>query len=555
MSYGLHVFVSSTCYELRDLRAGIRAWLTRLGVTPLMSDEGGFPHIDGMPPYATCLRTLEQCPLVIGVIDRQYGRGFDDWGPYPQHRGRAPTHAELCHALDLGKRVLIYVNDDTWNFYEVWRKNRDAFKTSAPSGLDEATLRMFHELKSRTPAPWLEHFSDGDDLLQRLNAEFVNQLYVHFHDREKQTADLAGYLLDKITEAAPEVRDRIAAGLSPGLVADRDTLKRQLETIETELERTKGASQEKIGSLEGEKSEIQAQLTAVTQRLDQASLFLARAAMKDVSWLTFIRQTMMPKQPGRVPFHNAAEVALRGFNTAGARGKPFLSTVTWEKFTPVEEGLHRGYNAGIVFKGGNFAPGVTWAYRRRGEPAPSTANGDYIRRLTNIYFGDYLEVSSSDGEPESALSWRDYEFQVRNPEGETSEWVLFSYPFDDEALAKIQRDSFDEGMKLLQAGKPGEAVEPLRKAYVFSDRMLGIHHEQTLQVKTEWERARAEAALAKLRFRVGDYLKVLTGPHADKSGQVERLLLNHHHAYVIKPEEGAAFQASDEQVAGRDVHV
>jgi MYXO-CTERM domain-containing protein len=153
MSYPLPVFVSSSCYELRDLRSAIRAWLTNLGLTPMMSDEGGFPHVDGMPPYATCLRVVEECPLVVGVIDRQYGRAFDDWGPYPQHTGCAPTHAELRHALDLGKRVLIYVHDDTWNFYEVWRKHPDVFKASALSGLEEATLRMFTELKIQFTTP------------------------------------------------------------------------------------------------------------------------------------------------------------------------------------------------------------------------------------------------------------------------------------------------------------------------------------------------------------------------------------------------------------------
>lgn len=136
MGYQLQVFVSSTCYELRDLRASIRTWLEDLGLVPMMSNEGGFPHADGMPPYATCLRVLEDCPLVIGVVDRQYGHGFDDWGPYPQYAGCAPTHAELRHALELGKRVLIYVHNDTWNFYELWRKNSDVFKTgAAPAGL------------------------------------------------------------------------------------------------------------------------------------------------------------------------------------------------------------------------------------------------------------------------------------------------------------------------------------------------------------------------------------------------------------------------------------
>ena len=46
MSYALQVFVSSVCYELRDLRAAINEWLTQHGLVPLMSDEAGFPHID-----------------------------------------------------------------------------------------------------------------------------------------------------------------------------------------------------------------------------------------------------------------------------------------------------------------------------------------------------------------------------------------------------------------------------------------------------------------------------------------------------------------------------
>lgn len=549
MGFALQVFVSSACYELRDLRAAIKEWLTQLGLTPMMSEEGGFPHVDGMPPYATCLRVLEECPLVIGVIDRNYGYAFDDWGPYSKHRGRSPTHAELSHALDLGKRVLLYVHNDTWNFYEIWRKNTDAFKISAPRGLDEATLQMFQELKERSPAPWIEHFADVTELQCSLNREFVNQLYVHLRDREKQTGDLAAYLLEKIVEAAPEVREQIAAGLNPSLVMDREALQGQLAMIERELEKTKGATQEKIFSLDREKSEVQIRLDAVTQQLDRTSLLLARVAMKDVSWLDFIRRTMMPKQHGRIPFHNSAEVALRGFHAAaGGRGKPVLLKVTWSKLQYDENGLHRGFNAGLIFNGSVFTPGITWTFRRRGELDPPPGNNNYFWRLPNIYFGDYLEVSTGNDEVEGPLSWRNYEFQVKNPEGETSDWVLFTYPFDDEMLKMVQRDSFQQGNAILAAGKSAEAIEPLRKAYVFSDRMFGIEHTETLRAKSVWERAREESALAKLRFRIGDRLGVSAGPHAGKVGIVEKLLLNHVHAYVIKPVVGGDFQASDEQV-------
>ncbi len=204
----LHVFVSSACYELRDLRASIKQWLTQRGVEPYLSDDPGFPNTDSMPPYASCLLTLERCPLVIGVVDRHYGAKFADWGDaYADYSGCSPTHAELRHAFKLRKQVLLYVHNDTWNFYEVWRKNRDAFKTSAPSGLDVATLEMFHEFKKMVPAPWMQRFSDVNDIWESLNKEFVNRLYEHFEDREKQVRDVTAYLLKKIGSSGNRVGD------------------------------------------------------------------------------------------------------------------------------------------------------------------------------------------------------------------------------------------------------------------------------------------------------------------------------------------------------------
>ena len=548
MSSTLRVFVSSACFELRDLRASIRTWLTGLGLTPVMSDEGGFAHHAGMPPYATCLRELEDCPLVIGVIDRYYGKAFDDWGPYPQYKGCAPTHAELRHALDKRKTVLLYVQNDTWNFYEVWRKNRNAFDSSRPTGLDVGTLELFEELKQRNPAPWIEHFADVSEVISSLNKQFVNQIYRHLRDQEREAADIAEYLLEKISTVAPEVREKIAAGLNPSLLADSDKLQRKLADIEAQLAETQGKTQEKIDTLVREKNEVQARFVTVSQQLRHTSLMLARAATRDVPWLDFIRRTMMPKQPGRVPFHHSAEVALRGYKPAGGQLTPVLREVTWSKLPEYEDNLHRGYKAAIVFRGSNFVPGITFTHRRRGESEPPTGNTDYFWRLPSIYFGDYLEVSSSDDEPEASLGWRDYEFQVKNPEGQKSEWVVFSYPFNDEELNGIRIDSLAIGKSLLEKGNAREAEEPLRKGMAFCYRMLGMQHPETIQARALLERARDEAALAKLRFREGDHLKVISGTHAGKSGVVERLLLRHVHAYLIKPTEGEPFQASDPQV-------
>ena len=551
MGYSLQVFLSSACYELRDLRSAVQSWLKSLGLSPMLSNDNGFPHYAGLPPYASCLQVLEECTLVIGVIERQYGHPFNDWGPYGQYLGLSPTHAELRHSLELGKRLLLYVNHETLAFYEIWRNNKANFENlNPPKNLEVDTLQMLEELKTRKPAPWISRFSDVSDLLESLKQELVNQLYDHLRDREKQAADSANYLLEKITEAAPEVRLKIEAGLNPELVTEIEKLRSKQSLIQEELNRSKDNKGKEFEELQNSKKEVEDRLSAVSSQLDHTRFLLAKSVMKDVSWLSFIRQTMMTSQPGRVPFYNSQEVALRGYHAAAGaqRVVPLLNEVTWSLVPYEENGLHRGYNAAIIFKGSDFVPGVVYRYRRQEESDSSIGSNESLWHLPSIYFGNYLEVSSGDNEPEAALSWRGYEFQVRNPEGQTSDWVPFTYSFDDATLEKIRTESLDLGNELLKKGNPAEAVEPLRKAYVFSDRILGISSEETVKIKALWSQSLDEAALSKLRFRIGDELKIVKGPHTGTSGIVDKLLLRHLPAYVIRPLHGEEVQASDEQV-------
>jgi len=352
-----------------------------------------------------------------------------------------------------------------------------------------------------------------------------------------------------VLASTPEVQAKIASGLNPTLTSERDQLQQRLDTLEQNLHRVKGQAEEEHERISGEKTAVEEKLAGVTAQLKRASNIAASKLLTDVFWADFARRTLMPKQSGRVPFHHSQEVALRGYAAAagGQRVTPVLQSVSWSKLEYNEGGLHRGYHAGIIFKGNDFVPGITFTHRRRGEGLPA-GQPDYFWRLPNIYFGDYLEVSSGADEPESPLSWRDYEFQVKNPEGHKSEWIPFTYPFDDNLLDRIRLDSAALGEKLLAENKPAEAIEPLRKAYVFADRMFGIENMDTLKAKKIWEDAREKAALGKLRFRPGVRLKIVAGEHMGKEGELFRLMLNHFHAYYLKTDGGEEFQAADNQV-------
>lgn len=202
-------------------------------------------------------------------------------------------------------------------------------------------------------------------MVASLKSEVINQLFQQLRERERETADLQQYLLGKLDEAPPEIRQGIAEALNSDLVASRDALKSQLAAIEAE--RVAGASDERIRNLEQAKLAAEMRLSEISRQFGLLQNLLARSAAKDAVWLEHVRSTLMPKQPGRAPFHNSLEVALRGYHASpGRRVTPVLSKVTWEQLAHVERGLHRGYYAGIIFNGSEFVPGVTWTMRRCG---------------------------------------------------------------------------------------------------------------------------------------------------------------------------------------------
>jgi hypothetical protein len=83
-----------------------------------------------------------------------------------------------------------------------------------------------------------------------------------------------------------------------------------------------------------------------------------------------------------------ADVADSGLGRLNwADSAPKLREVTWSKLSYTENNLYRGYKAGIIFKGSDFVPGVTFTHRRVGESGPPPGNKDYFWRLPNIYFG------------------------------------------------------------------------------------------------------------------------------------------------------------------------
>jgi hypothetical protein len=171
----MHVFVSSTCYDLLDLRAELQTTLTEAGMTPVLSDrmDSGFKVVPDANSIETCLANVRACDAFIIVLSRRYGPTLEVAG----YAGLSATHVEYQEAVRLGKRIHMYVRDRLEADFTVWKKNREhREKLSFPWCEDGKLFDLIGEHRKltdeRSQSNWLWTFRDSVELKARLRADF-----------------------------------------------------------------------------------------------------------------------------------------------------------------------------------------------------------------------------------------------------------------------------------------------------------------------------------------------------------------------------------------------
>lgn len=114
----LRVFISSTCYDLLDVRFEIADLLEAAGHIVRQSDCEERFDVDGTTDsIELCLQNLENCDLVILIVSRRYGGLLKthakaiEKAAERQLSALSATHLELIHAREQGIPVLSYVRD------------------------------------------------------------------------------------------------------------------------------------------------------------------------------------------------------------------------------------------------------------------------------------------------------------------------------------------------------------------------------------------------------------------------------------------------------------
>lgn len=118
----MRVFISSTSFDLIDVRAELASSLTAIGIVPVLSDDklSDFRVQHNADSIETCLVNLESCDEVILILDQRYGPSLEGAG-FPDV---SATHLEYRKAKELSMPIQFFVRDRLAAEFAIWKRNK-----------------------------------------------------------------------------------------------------------------------------------------------------------------------------------------------------------------------------------------------------------------------------------------------------------------------------------------------------------------------------------------------------------------------------------------------
>ena len=112
------IFLSSTCYDLADLRSILMDSLTAAGFSTIASDvtSSDFTLVPYKNSVETCETNVARSDLLLLILDRRYGPAIPDFG------GKSATHIEYDTAVRCRIPVVTFIRRAFLNDHRIWHK-------------------------------------------------------------------------------------------------------------------------------------------------------------------------------------------------------------------------------------------------------------------------------------------------------------------------------------------------------------------------------------------------------------------------------------------------
>lgn len=160
------IFISSTCYDLADIRSELASFLKDYGKRVLWSESPDFPVDFYTHSHDICLDNVKKSDKLILIIDRRYG-GIYAGSKYPNDN-ISITQYEVKIAMEMKIPIITFVRNTTWTERAIYKHNLKKGININPFFVDSIKVFELIDYMLYSQSNWIYQFENSLDLKLKL---------------------------------------------------------------------------------------------------------------------------------------------------------------------------------------------------------------------------------------------------------------------------------------------------------------------------------------------------------------------------------------------------
>lgn len=157
----LNIFVSSTCYDLSQIRKDLRDFITSLGHNPILSEQNDFPINPQLDNWENCINAVKDyADIFVLIIGNKYG--------YVGENGKSITNTEYLTAIQKGIPIYTFSLKQMTTILPLWERNPDADFSDI---VDNKQIFKFLVDVRKKSGRWNFEFESAQDIMDTLRKQ------------------------------------------------------------------------------------------------------------------------------------------------------------------------------------------------------------------------------------------------------------------------------------------------------------------------------------------------------------------------------------------------
>ncbi len=192
------VFISSTFYDLKQVRNNIGDFIKSLGYEPVMHERAGVAYSQTTPLENDCYHELASCDIVVCIIGNHFGSKSLE-------NDLSITMNEIQNAMKNKKKVYIFIANDVFTEHRTYLLNRDS-GTFKSAYTDDIRIHEFiAELNKTVKNHMIVSFETTDQIIDTLKAQFAGLLQNLLQREASMTDAKTAYDLQESADKMKEI--------------------------------------------------------------------------------------------------------------------------------------------------------------------------------------------------------------------------------------------------------------------------------------------------------------------------------------------------------------